>query len=107
MMTLSTDRLVLRPFAPTDLPRIQRYAMRPDFVRYLLIPEQTLESVAAFLEDRLQEQRSRVSDSFTFAIEPREVGFIVGTVRIEVRDKANRHGDVGYALDSDHQGRDT
>ncbi len=104
-MNLLTDRLLLRPFKATDLPDIQRYAVRPEFYRYLPISEQTPDSVAAFLEDRLEAQQRGETDRFAFAIEPKELRFVVGSIRIEVRDRANRHGDLGIALDSDYQGR--
>ena len=104
-MKLLTDRLLLRPFEATDLPHLQRYAVRPEFYRFLPILEQTPETVAAFLEKRLEEQRQEESSRFNFAIEPKELKFVIGSIRIEVRDAANRKGDLGYALDSAYQGQ--
>lgn len=104
-MEISTDRLLLRPYKASDLPHVQRYAVRPEFYRYLPIAEQTAETVAEFLKRRLEEQQCGNGDGVTFAIEPREVGFVVGGVRLGVRDQPNRQGDLGFALASDYQGR--
>lgn len=102
-MELSTDRLVLRPLRESDLPHMQRYATRPEFYRYNPIEEQTPDSVANFLKKELEKQR--LEDRQVFALEPSGVDFIVGTVRIEVQAAQHAHGDLGYALDSEYQGR--
>ena len=104
-MELETDRLLLRPYSTADLTRLQRYAVRLEFYQYLPIPEQTLDTVAVFLEGRLEEQRKGESNRFAFAIELKELKMIVGGVRIEIQDTANQHGDLGFALDSDYQRR--
>lgn len=102
-MKLSTERLALRPLQEKDLPHMQRYATRPEFYRYNPIEEQTPESVALFLQEELDKQG--LDGRRVFALEPKDVGFIVGTVRIEIQDRSHWHGDLGYALDSDYQGR--
>lgn len=102
-MKITTKRLELRPLTHSDLPRMQRYATRPAFYRYNPIEAQTPESVALFLQEELEKQGS--DGRQVFALVPKDVGFIVGTVRIEVQDRSHCHGDLGYALDSDFQGR--
>ena len=104
-MELSTERLALRPLRESDLPQMQRYATRPEFYRYNPIEEQTAETVAAFLQQELEQQRNGDGGRHVFAVEPKDVGFIVGTLRIEVQDVKHGHGDLGYALDSDYQGQ--
>lgn len=105
MLSLFTERLELRPLQESDLPYMQRYATRPEFYRYNPIEEQTPDSVALFLQKELERQQDSDPGRHVFAVEPKGVGFIVGTARIEVRDRTHRHGDLGYALDSDYQGR--
>ncbi len=104
-MRLSTKRLELRPYAAEDLSHLQRYVTRPAFYRYLVIEEQTPETVVRFLERELEEQQQENRGRHVFAIEPKELGFIVGAARIEVRNSDHQQGDIGYALDSDYQGR--
>jgi RimJ/RimL family protein N-acetyltransferase len=102
-MELSTERLLLRPYKSGDLPHIQRYAVRPQFYEFLPIPAQTPESVAEFLSDRLA--LAGEPDCFNFAIEPIDVGHIVGALRLEVTDRINQAADLGFALDSEFQNR--
>ena len=100
---LETERLRLRPFRPDDLADLQRYAVRPEFYRYLPIPAQTPESVRAFLEMELAQARR--GGRYVFAIQLKPAGPVIGSVRVEMRNPANDSGDIGYALDRDHQGR--
>lgn len=104
-MQRSTERLLLRPLRQTDLPYLQHYAVRPDVYRYMPVPAQTEEMIAAFLETRLQDQQNEAANRFTFAVEPIECGFLVGTVRIAIDDTENRQGDIGFAIDPDYQGQ--
>ena len=101
---IRTQRLLLRPLCRDDLPRLQGYATRPEFYRYLPIPVQTSETVAAYLE---QQTAAPVGDkkSWVFGIEPHEIGYLVGTVRISIVSVENRTADIGYALNSQFYGR--
>ena len=103
--TIETDRLILRPFQRDDLPHMQRYATRPAFYRYFPIEEQTPETVAAFLEVRIAVQESPLGKNYTFATEFKDVGHIVGSVRVGEAEIENGSGDLGFALDRDYQGR--
>ena len=103
-MELTTDRLLLRPFKASDLPHLQRYAVRPEFIRFLPLPVQTGESVAAFLKERLDEQARGGGDGFHFAMVPRDAKRIIGAVRLAVTDPVHRQAEIGYALDSARQG---
>ncbi len=102
-MKITTERLQLRPLAKSDLPRMQQYGTRPAFYRFLPIGAQTPESIADFLEAELEKQGRE--DRRVLALVPKDLGFIVGTVRIQIQDRGHRHGDLGYALDSDYQGK--
>lgn len=104
-MELETSRLLLRPFKETDLPHMQRYAVRREFYEFLPIPEQTPETVAQFLQHCLEQQSEPGNSRYIFAIEPKDNETIAGSIRIEIRDEGNKQGDVGYGLDRDHQGK--
>jgi RimJ/RimL family protein N-acetyltransferase len=103
-MEMETDRLILRPYRAADLADIQRYAVRPAFYRYLPIPAQTPETVAAFLDDRLADQKQECSDH-CLAIELKARRIVIGGIRLGLPDTANRQADLGFALDADHQGQ--
>lgn len=90
----------MRPFQLSDLPHVQRYAVRPEFYRYIPIPAQTAETVETFLQKLIDSQRN---GNLTFAIEPLGIGHVIGAIRIAVRDGTDRQGDVGFGLDSEFQ----
>jgi RimJ/RimL family protein N-acetyltransferase len=48
-MILGTDRLTLRPLQSTDVETIASYSMRPELIRFLPLPPQTMESAARFV----------------------------------------------------------
>jgi RimJ/RimL family protein N-acetyltransferase len=104
-MELETPRLRLRPYEADDLAHIQRYAVRPAFYRYLAIPVQTPETVAAFVATQIEAQQRQDSGNYTFVLEPKELKVAAGSVRLDVQDDANGDADLGFALDSDYQGR--
>jgi RimJ/RimL family protein N-acetyltransferase len=41
-MFLGTDRLTLRPLQSTDVEAVASYSMKPEFIRFLPLPPQTL-----------------------------------------------------------------
>ena len=105
MVTIEIVRLILRQFQRDDLPHMQRYATRPAFYRFLSIEKQTPETVAAFLEVRIAIQESPLGANYAFAAEFKDVGHIVGSVRVGESETENGAGHLGFALDSDYQSR--
>ncbi len=103
-LLLETKHLILRPFRRDDLPHMQRYAVRPEFYRYLFIPKQTPETVAVFLESKLSRQASGRPEKCEFAVEFKDVGHIVGTIRLGGVDAEHGSGALGFALDTEYQG---
>jgi RimJ/RimL family protein N-acetyltransferase len=100
---IQTERLLLRPLHQDDLPHLQQYATRPEFYRYLPIVEQTPDTVAAFLEQRLAEAKDPENQHWVFALEPYGAGHLIGTVRLSITSKDHRIADTGYGLNSDFQ----
>ncbi len=103
-MKLETDRLILRPFLETDLPHMIEYATRPEFYQYLPIEDQTEETIRAFFDERMDDQKSRSATRYTFAVALKENDRIVGTIRLEVFNEKDREADIGYALDMTYEG---
>ena len=52
-MILGTDRLTLRPLQSTDVEAVASYSTKPEFIRFLPLPPQTMESAAQFVEQAL------------------------------------------------------
>jgi ribosomal-protein-alanine N-acetyltransferase len=100
---IRTERLLLRPLHQDDLPHLQQYATRPEFYHYLPIVEQTPDTVAVFLEQRLAEAKDPEKQHWVFALEPHGAGHLIGTVRLSITSNEHRIADIGYGLNSDFQ----
>ena len=102
---LLTARLRLRPLHEDDLVHIQRYGVIEEFYRYLPIDRQTADDIEVFLKARLADQEDGKQDRLTLAIEPFDVGHIIGTVRLEVQDRNHKQDDIGYAMNLEYHGK--
>ncbi len=104
MTTLSTHRLLLRPFELSDVEDVKRYALDPEFYRYLPVPEQTPETVAAFVEDCVREQAEGVENRLILAIELSGQQRVVGTIRLDIQPTPLPIGSLGFSMDPALQG---
>ena len=104
-MILRTDRLTLRPLQSTDVEAIASYSLRPEFIRFLPLPPQTMETAAQFVEQAVANGQPDPKGDWLFAIQIREEPRLIGTIRIGVRSAEHRQGDLGYAVHPDHWGK--
>jgi [ribosomal protein S5]-alanine N-acetyltransferase len=104
-MILETDRLTLRPLVSTDVEAVASYSMKPEFIRFLPLPPQTMESAAQFVEQAVANGQPDPKGDWLFAIQIREEPRLLGTIRIGVRSAEHRQGDLGYAVHPDHWGK--
>jgi len=90
--TITTPRLVLRPFVPTDAPAIQRLASaREVAASTLLIPHPYPEGAAA----EWIAGHDDASDNHIFAIAPRDGGEVMGAIGLHV-DRNHDRAEIGY-----------
>jgi hypothetical protein len=106
-MILETDRLTLRPLQSTDVEAVASYSTKPEFIRFLLLPPQTMESAAQFVGQAVANGQPDAKGDWLFAIQVREEPRLIGIIRIGVRSTEHRQGDVGYAVHPTTGGRDT
>ena len=71
-MILRTDRLTLRPLQSTDVEAIASHSLRPEFIRFLPLPPQTMESAAQFVEQAVANGQPDPKGDWLFAIQIRE-----------------------------------
>lgn len=102
--SFDSPRLILRGFRDDDLAFLQSFAVRPAFWRYLPGPEMTPDLIAAYFEARLEAQAMGEGGDWHFALESRDLGFILGTARLTIQSREHGHGNVAVSLDSDHWG---
>lgn len=104
-MILKTERLKLRPFEADDVQAIASYSTRDEFIRFMPLPPQTLESAANFVGAIVAEGQPNSKNDWHFAIQVADADHPIGTIRIGIREPNHRQGDVGYALHPDHWGK--
>ena len=81
-MILETDRLTLRPLQSTDVEAVASYSMKPEFIRFLPLPPQTMESAAQFVEQAVANGQPDPKGDWLFAIQISEEPRLIGTIRI-------------------------
>jgi RimJ/RimL family protein N-acetyltransferase len=104
-MFLETDRLKLRPFRSDDVDAIASYSTKAEFIRFMPLPAQTIESAADFVGRIVADGQPDSKSDWHFAIQLGDAPQLIGTIRIGVREAEHRQGDVGYALHPDHWGK--
>jgi ribosomal-protein-alanine N-acetyltransferase len=102
--TLETERLVLRKIDVSDADDMFSYSKREDVTRYLLWdvhpdPLYTEQYV------RYLQKKYAVGDFYDFAVVPKSLGRMVGTVGFTSFDLPNRSAEIGYVISPDYQGR--
>lgn len=95
---LDTTRMVLRAFRAADVGDVCDYAVRAEFWRYLALPPQTLETVTAFVAERVAAPSPDGQGDWQFAAESKADGRVIGPFRVGTRSARHRRGDIGYAL---------
>jgi ribosomal-protein-alanine N-acetyltransferase len=104
LMILGTDRLTLRPLQSTDVEAVASYSTKPEFIRFLPLPPQTMESAAEFVGQAVANGQPDPKGDWLFAIQIREEPMLIGIIRIGVRSVEHRQGDLGYAVHPDQLG---
>ena len=84
-MILETDRLTLRPLQSTDVEAVASYSTKPEFIRFLPLPPQTMESAAQFVGEAVANGQPDSKGDWIFAIQIREEPRLIGIIRIGVR----------------------
>jgi RimJ/RimL family protein N-acetyltransferase len=101
-----TDRLLLRPFEPTDLDALHDMQSRDDVTRYLYWQPRTREETEEALR-RIVEMRAvdDESDGLRLAAIRRDTGALVGDLSLWRTSREHQQGEIGFVVHPDHQGR--
>lgn len=103
---LRTERLDLRPHRMDDLDDLYAFHSRPEVVRYTPWPVRDREETRKALEKKLaQDALTEAGQWLVLAIELRETGTVIGEVLLKWASETDRQGEIGYALQTDHQGK--
>ncbi|HEY4459498.1 MAG TPA: GNAT family N-acetyltransferase [Pseudonocardiaceae bacterium] len=104
---IKTERLVLRPYATTDLDALHDVYSRPEVVRYLYEEPRPLENVRTMIAERLDRVGLEKADdvlSLVVAL-AEDPDTAIGTAMLRWVSEEHAQGEVGYTLHPDQQGK--
>lgn len=103
---VTTERLLLRAFAPTDLDAAHALGSDPEVVRYIPWPVRTLEQSQQWLDDRVRDHvLAEEGDNAAWAVVRRSDDALIGSVNAWWRSERDRAGEIGYVLARHGQGQ--
>jgi RimJ/RimL family protein N-acetyltransferase len=103
---LSTERLVLRPYADEDLDDVFGFLSLPEVVRYLYWEVRTREQVRDFLAERATlHTLAAEGDRLVLAVERAANGRVIGEVNLHWHSAEHRQGETGFVFHPDAQGQ--
>lgn len=99
-VTLATERLLLRPFEPSDVDDVFEYAQDPEWGRFLPVPKPyEHEHAVTFIETSVH---SSWKTNPVFAVSRN--GKVIGAINLEI-DAVNRSAEVGYSISRAYWGK--
>ena len=101
--TLYTKRLSLRKIVPSDSDDMFEYSHREDVTRYLLWDPHP-DPLYTHHYVRYLQDRYAAGDFYDFAVVPRSLGRMIGTVGFTSFDLPNRSAEIGYVISPEYQG---
>lgn len=97
---IRTARLLLRPFAETDLDAMHAYQRLPEVTRYLMWPPRSREEAEASLRKRLAHPTlEKEGEVLVFAVVHQETGTLLGEVNLYWMSEEHRTGEFGFVFD--------
>ncbi len=103
---VQTERLELRPFAPTDLEALVAIQSRPDVARYLYWDPRTAAEVREALDAKVRSTAIVAEgDNLSLAAVLRDSGQLIGDCSLRWISAQHRQGEIGFVFHPDHHGR--
>ncbi|MET7798399.1 GNAT family N-acetyltransferase [Streptomyces decoyicus] len=107
-VTLATERLVLRPFEPSDAPAVHTACQDPDILRWTSVPSPYGVKDAEQFVGTVVPEGWRDDTTYNFALVSRADGSLVGAmglVRLARLHTPERQAELGYWTAKEHRGR--
>ena len=95
---LGTERLILRRFNDADLSPFLAYLNDPLVARYQSWESYTAEAAQAAIDVQRNLEPGVPGKWFTFALELKETGALVGHVALSVREESGQQAEIGFTL---------
>jgi RimJ/RimL family protein N-acetyltransferase len=101
---IETERLVLRPFAPSDFDAMLAMQSDAEVARYLYWDPRTAAEVREILARKSKFTALRApGDDLVFAVELASTGEVVGDCGMHWNDDEHRQGEIGFIVHPAHQ----
>lgn len=107
-VTLTTERLVLRPFEPSDASAVHAACQEPDIPRWTSVPSPYGVEDAEQFVGTVVPEGWRDDTTYNFAVVSRADGSLVGAmglVRLARLHTPERQAELGYWTAREHRGR--
>ncbi|WP_246679475.1 GNAT family N-acetyltransferase [Mesorhizobium sp. B2-3-5] len=104
-LPLTTERLLLRPFAEGDFESYAAYHSLPELYRYLYSAVPTRKALEEKFKGMLEAPFKNDGDVFRLAVVTREDETLAGQVTLKLASKAARQGEVGYIFNPAFAGK--
>jgi RimJ/RimL family protein N-acetyltransferase len=107
-VSLTTDRLILRPFGPDDVEAVRAACQDPEIPRWTTVPSPYTRGHAHEFVTRTCPDGWRLDTLYNFAVTTREEGHLVGAmglVRLAELNTAERQAELGYWTAKEQRGR--
>ncbi|MFS8048519.1 GNAT family N-acetyltransferase [Rhizobium sp. BR 314] len=101
----STDRLILRKFAPEDFAAYSSYRSQPEIYRFLYRDPPSPEAMRERFDARLTSSFSEDGDTLLCAVIRREDNALVGDVGLTFTNKAAQQAELGYIFNPVYAGK--
>jgi ribosomal-protein-alanine N-acetyltransferase len=102
---LESGRLYLRELKESDLRDVHEYASQEIVSQYQQWGPNSLEESQVFVTEVMADAKKEPRTRFVFAVVLKESEKLIGAVEFNVRDSANKAGEIGYTLNPDFWGQ--
>ncbi|MFF5569041.1 GNAT family N-acetyltransferase [Streptomyces sp. NPDC012623] len=101
-VTLTTERLLLRPFTPADIDTVNAACQDPDIQRWTTMPSPYERRHAQDFVERMVPDGWRGDTAYTFAVQPRDGAEVIASVALHLPRSGS--WEVGYWTARRHRG---
>ncbi|MFE2379448.1 GNAT family N-acetyltransferase [Streptomyces sp. NPDC059398] len=102
-VTLTSERLLLRPFAPADTEAVFRACQDPDIQRWTVVPSPYRREDAESFTGQIVPDGWRTGTSLAFAVLDRTNAGLIGAISVFERGRAATW-EIGYWMAKEHRG---
>jgi RimJ/RimL family protein N-acetyltransferase len=103
--SLESERLILRRFKDADLEPFLAYLNDPVVARYQSWDAYTREQAIDVIEKQKTLEPGLPGQWFTFALEMKATGALVGHVALSAKEEEHRQGEIGFTLAREFHGQ--